>query len=78
MQQFATLEKSTINIPSTAQFSIKKIGNTPGYDAHCLRAFAYFGEEMPDIDGNSVESINSIGTKYKALRGESKAPTFAF
>lgn len=32
---------------------------------------------MPDIDPNSVESINSIEKKYKDLRGESKAPTFA-
>lgn len=48
---------------------------TDGYDGHSLRAFAYFGEQMPDII-NTVESINSIQTKYKALRGESKAPTF--
>lgn len=50
---------------------------TDGYDGHCLRAFAYSGDEMPDIDGNSVESINSIEKKYKALRQLSKAPTFA-
>ena len=48
---------------------------TDGYDGHSLRAFAYFGEQMPDIV-NTVESINSIQIKYKALRGESKAPTF--
>ena len=50
---------------------------TDGYDGHCLRAFAYFGEQMPDIDPSSVESINSIDKKYKHLRQESKAPTFA-
>lgn len=50
---------------------------TDGYDGHCLRAYAYFGEQMPDIDPNSVESINSIEKKYKPLRQESKAPTFA-
>ena len=32
---------------------------------------------MPDIDPNSVESINSIQDKYKPQRQESKAPTFA-
>lgn len=32
---------------------------------------------MPDIDPNSVESINSIADKYKQYRQESKAPTFA-
>lgn len=49
---------------------------TDGYDGHSLRAFAYFGDQMPDIV-DTVESINSIGTKYKHLRQESKAPTFA-
>lgn len=32
---------------------------------------------MPDINPDSVDSINSIGKKYKSLRQESKAPTFA-
>ena len=50
---------------------------TDGYDGHCLRAYAYFGDMMPDIDPTSVESINSIATKYKPQRAESKAPTFA-
>ena len=48
---------------------------TDGYDGHSLRAFAYFGEQMPDIV-DTVESINSIQELYKHLRGESKAPTF--
>lgn len=47
-----------------------------GYDSHCLRAFSYFGDQMPDIDGNSVFSINSIATAYKQLRQDSKPPTF--
>jgi DNA polymerase-1 len=50
---------------------------TDGYDGHCLRAYSYFGEHMPDIDPNSVESINSIDKKYKSYRQESKSPTFA-
>ena len=50
---------------------------TDGYDGHCLRAYSYFGDQMPDIDPNSVESINSIDDKYEALRQDSKAPTFA-
>lgn len=50
---------------------------TDGYDGHCLRAYAYFGEDMPDIDPNSVVSINSIEKKYKLFRQDSKAPTFA-
>lgn len=49
---------------------------TDGYDGHCLRAYSYFGDQMPDIDPNSVESINSIAKKYKPLRQDSKVPTF--
>lgn len=49
---------------------------TDGYDGHSLRAFAYWPEKMPDIDPNSVESINSIAAKYKPLRDRSKNPTF--
>lgn len=50
---------------------------TDGYDGHSLRAYAYFGDQMPDIDPTSVDSINSIADKYKPLRQSSKAPTFA-
>lgn len=49
---------------------------TDGYDGHCLRAYAYFKDQMPDIDPNSVDSINSIEHKYKSLRTDSKTPTF--
>lgn len=77
MSQFATLNRSTLEIPSGSEFVIKKVGNTDGYDGHCLRAYAYWSDQMPDIDPLSVESINSIAKKYKALRGLSKAPTFA-
>lgn len=50
---------------------------TDGYDGHSLRAYGYFGDEMPDIDPSSVDSINSIAKKYEGHRQESKAPTFA-
>ena len=49
---------------------------TDGYDGHCLRAFGYFGDQMPDIDPQSVKSINSIKKIYPDLRDESKTPTF--
>lgn len=49
---------------------------TKGYDGHCLRAYYYFGDKMPDII-DTVESINSIKDKYPDERQESKAPTFA-
>lgn len=47
-----------------------------GFDGHCLRAFYYFRDKMPDIN-ESVDSINSIKKKYPDLRQDSKAPTFA-
>jgi len=49
---------------------------TDGFDGHCLRAYAYFRADMPDID-SSVRSINSIKSKYPLLRQTSKIPTFA-
>lgn len=49
---------------------------TDGYDGHCLRAYAYFKDDMPDIDPNLVSSINSIKKKYKSFRQDSKVPTF--
>lgn len=48
---------------------------TDGFDGHCLRAFAYFKDQMPDIV-DTVESINSIKEKYPDLRQDSKPNTF--
>lgn len=76
MSQFETLEKSTIEIPSNSEFTIEEVAQTKGYDGHSLRAFGYFGDQMPDIV-DTVESINSIKDKYDHLRSDSKAPTFA-
>ena len=75
-QQFKTLDRKTLDIPSGVSIEIKKVGTTDGYDGHCLRAHAYFGDQMPDIDPNSVDSINSIEDLYPVLRQVSKAPTF--
>lgn len=57
-----------------------------GYDGHCLRAFSYFSNQMPDIkeaynkastEEEKVKVINSIKKRYKSLRQESKGYTFA-
>ena len=48
-----------------------------GFDGHSLRAYAYFGEQMPDIIEGDVDSINSISKRYPQLRQDSKDPTFA-
>lgn len=74
-QHFETLLKSTIEVPAGATFSIEVEAQTVGYDGHSLRAFAYFGDQMPDIV-DSVISINSIGDVYPKCRQDSKAPTF--
>lgn len=57
---------------------------TDGYDGHAMRAVAYWGDQMPDIDPNDVKSVNSIGDKnhpnfktYGHFRQDSKVPTFA-
>lgn len=76
MQHYGTLKKSTVDIPTGSTFSIKKVGQTPGYDGHSLRAFSYFPEEMVGIE-DTVDSINSIKKlKGGAARQNSKAPTF--
>lgn len=49
---------------------------TDGFDGHCLRAYSYYGHNMPDIDPESVVSINSIADKYPDERQDSKLPTF--
>ena len=49
---------------------------TDGFDGHCLRAYGYFDDQMPDIIPDDVVSINSIAVKYPALRQDSKTPTF--
>ena len=64
-----------LEIKSSDELNIVQVENTQGYDGHCLRAYSYFGNQMPDII-NTVESINSIKHKYEGLRGDSKAPTF--
>lgn len=53
------------------------------YDGHCLRAYSYFSDQMPDITEEikkepekEVEIINSIKDRYKHLRQLSKGPTF--
>jgi len=50
---------------------------TDGMDGHSMRAYKYFSDQMPDIDPDDVDSINSIEKKYPELRRRSKGPTFA-
>lgn len=72
---FASLEDRISALTTKDENKLKVY--TDGYDGHSLRAYAYFKENMPDIDPTSVDSINSIATKYKQYRQDSKMPTFA-
>jgi len=75
---FASLEDRISALTSKDPNKLKVY--TDGYDGHAMRAVAYYGDQMPDIDPNSVKSVNSIaekGHKYGYLRQDSKAPTFA-
>ena len=63
-----------LTIKKTDKVSIKFVGNTSGYDGHCLRAYGYYKDQMPDITKeieehpeNQVEIINSIKDRYKAI-----------
>lgn len=76
MQHFGTLKKSIHNFNGKGLNKISIAGRTEGYDGHCLRAYGYFGNRMPDIDPTSVDSINSIKKKYPEERQLSKVPTF--
>ena len=76
MQRFETLKKSTHDFSGKKVVSVDRAAVTDGYDGHCMRAYAYFKEQMPDIE-DTIESINSIKDKYDMLRTMSKAPTFA-
>lgn len=72
---FSSLEERIGAILSNDPNRIKVY--TEGYDGHSLRAYKYYSDQMPDIDPNDVNSINSIEDKYPNLRQASKGPTFA-
>lgn len=77
-QHLKTLKKSTHDFGSAKINSVKKVGQTDGYDGHSLRAYGYWGDQMPDIDPACVVSINSIADdpRYKPFRQKGKVPTF--
>ena len=71
---FDSLEDKISAVTTRDPMKIKVYSD--GYDGHCLRAFGYFKDEMPDIV-DTVESINSIKKLYPDHRQKSKVPTFA-
>lgn len=47
-----------------------------GFDGHCLRAAYYFRDQVPHIDLDDPNSVNTIKKQFQELRQDSKAPTF--
>jgi DNA polymerase-1 len=70
---FASLEDRISALQTKDKNKLKVY--TDGYDGHCLRAYGYFSENMPDIV-DTVDSINSIKKLYPDERQDSKEPTF--
>ncbi len=70
---FASLEDRISAVTTKDKNKLKVY--TDGYDGHCLRAFSYFGERMPDIE-DTVKSINLIKNLYPDERQDGKTPTF--
>ena len=65
MNEYDNLSAVELTIPDDATVAMIAVGSTSGYDGHCLRAYSYFSEQMPDIDPKTVAGINSI--KYSPL-----------
>ena len=58
-----------LEIKSTDSVSITQAPNTDGFDGHCLRAYAYFGDQMPKV---------TIPTEGKAYRYEADDGTVTY
>ena len=54
-----------LEIKSTDSVSIVQVANTQGFDGHCLRAYAYFGDQMPKV----VIPTEGKAYKYEADDG---------
>lgn len=48
---------------------IEFLGKFSSYDGHCLRAFSYFADEMPDIKAQ-IEEIKKEGKTFKVTHDD--------
>ena len=64
-----------LEIKSTDSVSITQVANTQGYDAHALRACAYFAENMPDIIEKRKE-VAKQGQTYKVVYSDGSVDYF--
>lgn len=76
MLQLETLKKSVLDIPDDAAIDVTFVGQSEGYDGHCLRAYSYWPEKFAHIP-DTVKGINTIKKDHEEIRSKSKAPTFA-
>ncbi len=53
-----------LKITKQDEISIEYIGNTDGYDGHCLRAYSYWKELMPDIT-KQLDKLDTTEQIYK-------------
>ena len=53
-----------LKITKQDEVSIEYIGNTDHYDGHCLRAYSYWKELMPDIT-KQLDKLDTTEQIYK-------------
>ena len=53
-----------LKITKQDEVSIEYIGNTDSYDGHCLRAYSYWKELMPDIT-KQLDKLDTTEQIYK-------------
>ena len=53
-----------LKITKQDEVSIEYIGNTDGFDGHCLRAYSYWKELMPDIT-EQLDKLDTTEQIYK-------------
>lgn len=68
MQPSEISAKPILDIPAGATVTIKRIGRTSGFDGHCLRAYAYFGDQMSKV----IIPTEGKAYKYEADDGTVK------
>ena len=56
---------------------MKTLEFSKGLCGHALRALAFFPEELPELDMNNVDEVNSIKKDFPEIRQKAKAPSFA-
>lgn len=56
---------------------MKTLEFSQNMDGHSIRALAFFPEELPEINMEKVDEVNSIKKDFPDIRQKAKAPSFA-